>query len=90
MLGLVVLVPKPTYMLIDNVAVLPERQHSGLGRMLPAFAEAKARECGYLEVQLHTNELMHENLDWYARLGYQETSRMFDSGFRRVFMKKHL
>lgn len=90
LLGLVVLVPKPTYMLIDNVAVLPERQHSGLGRMLLAFAEAKARECGYLEVQLYTNELMHENLDWYARLGYQETSRMFDSGFRRVFMKKHL
>jgi len=90
LLGLVVLVSKPAYMLIDNVAVMPERQRSGLGRMLLAFAEVKARERGYLEVQLYTNEFMHENLAWYARLGYQETSRMYDSGFKRVFMKKHL
>jgi N-acetylglutamate synthase-like GNAT family acetyltransferase len=90
LLGLVVLVPKPAYMLIDNVAVMPKRQRSGLGGILLAFAEAKARERGYLEVQLYTNELMCENLAWYARLGYHETSRGYDSGFRRVFMKKNL
>lgn len=90
LVGLVVLVRTPAYMLIDNVAVIPERQGSGLGRMLLEFAEARARECGYVEVQLYTNELMHENLAWYARLGYQETSRMYDSGFRRVFMRKQL
>ena len=90
LLGLVVLVPKPNYMLIENVAVMPERQRWGLGRMLLAFAEANARQRGYLEVQLYTNELMHENLAWYARLGYQETSRSCDSGFRRLFMKKQL
>jgi|HubBroStandDraft_5_1064220.scaffolds.fasta_scaffold13494_3 ribosomal protein S18 acetylase RimI-like enzyme len=90
LLGLVVLVPKPVYMLIDNVAVTPERQRSGLGRKLLDFAEAKAREQGYLEVQLYTNELMHENLAWYRRLGYEETSRTYDLGFRRVFMKKQM
>ncbi len=59
-LGLVVLITKPGYMLIDNIAVLPERQRSGLGRILMAFAEASARERGYVEVRLYTNELMHE------------------------------
>jgi GNAT superfamily N-acetyltransferase len=67
---------------------MPEKQ--GSGRMLLDFAEEKARERGYLEVRLYTNELMHENLAWYARLGYQETSRLCDSGFRRVFMKNSL
>jgi ribosomal protein S18 acetylase RimI-like enzyme len=90
LLGVVVLVPKPAYMLIDNVAVIPEKQRSGLGHMLLAFAEATARERGYVEVQLYTNELMHENLAWYTKLGYQATSRRYDSGFRRVFMKKRL
>jgi ribosomal protein S18 acetylase RimI-like enzyme len=90
LLGLVVLVPKRAYMLIDNVAVIPKRQRSGLGSMLLAFAETTAKEHGYVEVQLYTNELMHENLAWYTRLGYQETSRGYDSGFRRVFMKKQL
>jgi ribosomal protein S18 acetylase RimI-like enzyme len=90
LLGLIVLVPKQAYMLIDNIAVVPERQRLGLGRMLLAFAEATAKERGYAEVQLYTNELMHENVAWYARLGYRETSRMYDSGFRRVFMKKQL
>jgi ribosomal protein S18 acetylase RimI-like enzyme len=77
-------------MLIDNVAVMPERQRSGLGRMLLAFAEATAKERGYVEVQLYTSELMYENLAWYTKLGYQETFRRYDSGFRRVFMKKRL
>ena len=90
LVGLVVLVPKPAYMLIDNLAVMPGRQRSGLGSMLLAFAEATARERGYVEVQLYTNELMHENLAWYTKRGYQETSRKYDSGFRRVFMKKQV
>lgn len=90
LVGLIVLVPKPAYMLLDNVAVMPERQQSGLGRVLLAFAEAKAKDCGYVELQLYTNELMHETLAWYSRLGYQETARQYDSGFRRVFMKKQL
>jgi hypothetical protein len=30
--GLVVLLPKPDHLLLDNVAVIPERQGSGLGR----------------------------------------------------------
>lgn len=90
LVGLVVLISKPAYMLLDNVAVMPERQQSGLGSRLVAFAETKAKERGYAEVQLYTNEMMLENLAWYSRLGYREISRRYDSGFSRVFMKKQL
>jgi ribosomal protein S18 acetylase RimI-like enzyme len=86
--GLVVLVPEPDYMLVENVAVAPERQRLGFGRRLVEFAEARSRQCGYREIRLYTNELMYENLAWYRRLGYQETSRWLDSGFKRVFMSK--
>ena len=88
--GIVVLVAKPDYLLLDNVAVLPEKQGLGFGRGLIAFAEAEARQRGYGEIQLYTNELMHENLALYAKLSYQEISRRVDSGFKRVFMRKNL
>jgi len=86
--GLVVLVPKADSMLLENVAVAPEKQRLGFGRRLIEFAEARARQCGFRKIHLYTNELMYENLAWYARLGYQETTRRLDSGFQRVFMSK--
>jgi ribosomal protein S18 acetylase RimI-like enzyme len=86
--GLVVLVPEPACMLLENVAVAPDKQRLGFGRRLVEFAEARSRQCGYREIRLYTNELMHENLAWYRRLGYQEISRRLDSGFQRVFMSK--
>jgi ribosomal protein S18 acetylase RimI-like enzyme len=55
-----------------------------------AFAEEKAAEHGLPEVRLYTNEKMHENLDIYARLGFEETGRRLDGGYRRVFMRKRL
>jgi len=88
--GLVVLKRESDYMLLDNVAVKPEHQGSGFGRQLIEFAEARARQCGYDEIQLYTNALMHENLAMYARLGYQEFSRRGDSGFDRVFFRKSI
>jgi len=88
--GLVVLKRESDYMLLDNVAVKPDHQGSGFGRQLIEFAEGRARQCGYDEIQLYTNALMHENLAMYARLGYQEFSRRRDSGFDRVFFRKSL
>jgi len=52
------------------------------------IAEARARQWGYRQIELYTNELMHENLACYARLGYQQTSHRLDAGFKRVFMRK--
>ena len=85
--GLVVLAPEPDHMLLENVAVAPEKQRLGLGTTC-RIRGTRARQCGYREIELYTNELMHENLAWYARLGYQQTSRRLDAGFKRVFMRK--
>jgi GNAT superfamily N-acetyltransferase len=88
--GLVVLLPKTDYLLLDNLAVTPKRQGSGLGRRLVAFAEAEALRLGYAEIRLYTNIAMHENLAIYTKLGYQEFGRAQEDGFSRVFMRKQL
>lgn len=41
-LGILVLLSKPDHLLLDNIAVAPERQGLGLGRRLVAFVEAEA------------------------------------------------
>src|ERR1700693_6378583 len=51
--ALIVLVPKPDHLLLDSVAVRPERQGQGLGRRLVAFAESEARRLGYSELRLY-------------------------------------
>jgi len=88
--GLIVLIPKSDHVLLDNVAVAPAYQRRALGRKLLAFAESFAIERGYGELRLYTHELMTENQSLYARLGYEETERRMDAGYRRVFMRKRL
>jgi len=89
-LGLLVIRPAEDHMFLDNVAVAPGHQGRGLGRELVAFAEEQAIAYGLSEVRLYTNEEMHENLAVYARLGFEESGRGVDGGYRRVFMRKRL
>ena len=86
--GLMILRSKPDHLLISNVAVASAHQGRRLGSRLLAHAEAEARRRGFKEMRLFTNELMHENLTIYARLGWSEYDRAKQDGFRRVFMKK--
>jgi GNAT superfamily N-acetyltransferase len=88
--GVLVLIPEADAMLLDNVAVRPEAQGRGLGRALIAFAEGLAREKGFKAVRLYTNEVMTENIALYGRLGFVETHRGDEKGFRRVYMTKRL
>jgi ribosomal protein S18 acetylase RimI-like enzyme len=88
--GIIVLLPKPDHLLLDNIAVSSGRQGNGLGRRLIAFAEAEARRLGYREVRLYTHETMTENVALYTRLGFVETGRGRDAGYDRVFMTKAL
>ena len=87
---IIVLVPKPDHLLLDNVAVAPERQDLGLGRLLLAFAEAEALRRGYREIRLYTHQTMIENQRLYAAIGYRETGRGTEAGYDRVFMRKRL
>jgi ribosomal protein S18 acetylase RimI-like enzyme len=88
--GVIVLLPRPHHLLLDNVAVAPTRQGSGLGRRLLAFAEAEAVRRGYREIRLYTHQTMTENQRLYAAIGYEETGRGTEAGYDRVFMRKRL
>ena len=88
--AIIVLLPAPNYLLLDNIAVSPARQGLGLGRRLLAFAEAEALRRGYREIRLYTHETMVENQRLYASIGYEETGRGTEAGYDRVFMRKQL
>jgi ribosomal protein S18 acetylase RimI-like enzyme len=88
--GFVILIPEPGYLLLEKVAVLPAAQGRGIGARLLALAEDQAHCLGLGEVQLYTNEAMTENLAYYPRHGYIETGRAEQDGFRRVFFRKRL
>jgi ribosomal protein S18 acetylase RimI-like enzyme len=86
--GFVILVARPGYLLLENVAVLPAAQGRGIGARLLALAEEHARDLGLGEIRLYTNEAMTENIGYYARHGYAETHRARQDGFHRVFFRK--
>jgi GNAT superfamily N-acetyltransferase len=88
--ALIVLLPKPDHLLLDNIAVRPDRQGKGFGRALIEFAEREARRLGFGEIRLYTHEKMTENIALYARIGFVETERRHDGGYDRVFMTKSL
>jgi GNAT superfamily N-acetyltransferase len=88
--GLITLISDGDCILIENVAVHPEAQGRGLGRILMAFADDRARELGISTLRLYTNEAMVENLEIYAHFGYREVDRRTEDGFRRVFLEKTL
>jgi GNAT superfamily N-acetyltransferase len=88
--GIIVLIPEERPMLLDNVAVRPDAQGRGHGRTLIAFAERRAREWGLRAIRLYTNEAMTENVALYGRLGFVETHRAEERGFRRIYMTKRL
>jgi ribosomal protein S18 acetylase RimI-like enzyme len=88
--GYVVLVDEPAMTLLENVAVDPDRQGRGIGRLLIAAAEEHARTTGTHAVRLYTNAVMRENRRLYARLGYAEVSQRSEDAFHRVFLEKRL
>ena len=89
-LGYIVLYSRDDHLHIENVAVFPSQQGTGLGRHLLAFAEAEARRDGIAAIELYTNQHMTENLSFYPRLGYTELGRGEEAGFARVFYRKDL
>lgn len=88
--GVIVLIPKENFLLIENVAVHPSFQEQGIGRKLIEFAITFAEEACIQEVHLYTNELMTENLMYYPKFGFIEVERRIEDGYRRVYMSKSL
>lgn len=88
--GYIVFYPQGDHMLLESVAVLPQAAGRGMGKALIAFCENEARRVGLDAVRLYTNEKMTANLSIYLRLGYTETGRRIEDGFKRVFFEKLL
>jgi GNAT superfamily N-acetyltransferase len=76
--------------LLDNVAVKPSHQGTGVGRALLEYAEAEAQRQGFRSIYLYTHERMTENQLLYAKIGYVEYDRRVEKGFSRVYMRKEL
>lgn len=88
--GLIVLILKKNYLLIENVAVYHIFQGQGIGRRLIEFAFMLAKEADLQEVRLYTNELMTENILYYPKFGFIVLKRSIEDGYRRVYMSKYL
>jgi len=82
--ALIELVVEPDCMLIENVAVRPDRAGRGHGRTLLAHAVEVARAKGRKRLRLYTNGLMAENIALYLRLGYAIDREESTADGRRV------
>ncbi len=86
--GVISLCHAGTSLLIENIAVHPAAQGTGLGRRLMEFAEQEAIRLRLSRLTLYTNEVMTENYAIYIHLGYREVARRTEDGYRRIFMEK--
>ncbi|HEX2126909.1 MAG TPA: GNAT family N-acetyltransferase [Thermoleophilaceae bacterium] len=88
--GLIVLGVDDEGFYVDNVAVDPSHQGSGVGRALLEHAEAVARRRRFDSIYLYTHELMTENRAIYSRAGYVEYDRRRHGGAWLVYLRKRL
>ncbi|MBS9475867.1 GNAT family N-acetyltransferase [Ancylobacter radicis] len=88
--GVLVLQARDDDLLIDSLATAPMAQGSGLGNVLLAAGEARARALGRTTARLYTGEPLSANIQWYRRKGYmiERVEQMPDR--RLVHMAKAL
>ena len=83
-IGGLVVIPQPDFMLLANVAVHPKHAGAGLGRALIGLAESVSLDQGYRELRLTTHVDMPDNVRLYEHLGWSEIERKGN----KVSMKK--
>ncbi|MFI9829908.1 GNAT family N-acetyltransferase [Streptomyces sp. NPDC051913] len=88
--GLVVIEERADHLFLDNIAVHPDAQGTGVGGRLLRFVDAHARALGLTEVRLYTNALMWENQKIYPKYGYEVVERKVDGPYDRVHYRKLL
>lgn len=71
LLGVLVLEPRAKDMLVWSVAVAPEAQRKGIGKLMMDTAELRARQFGHGVMRLYTGSKLAHLIDWYKRLGYE-------------------
>jgi ribosomal protein S18 acetylase RimI-like enzyme len=88
--GLVVVEARADHLYLDNIAVHPDAQGTGVGGRLLRFVDAHARALGLSEVRLYTNAMMWENQKIYPKYGYEVLERRVDGPYDRVHYRKRL
>ncbi|MFD3532540.1 GNAT family N-acetyltransferase [Streptomyces sp. NPDC058664] len=88
--GLVVVIHEADHLCLDEIAVHPDAQGTGLGRLLLDWVERHAGELGLPEVRLLTNAMMWENQKLYERYGYEVVERRADGPYDRIHYRKFL
>jgi GNAT superfamily N-acetyltransferase len=88
--ALIEMIPRADHLLIENIAVSPAHQRSGIGRRLLAHAEQVAASLGHLEIRLYTNALFAGNVRLYQRMGYAIDREAAIEGGVRVDMSKRI
>lgn len=78
------------HLLIDNLAVAPEAQGRGFGRMLLAEAERQARAAALARLRLYTHARIASNIALCRRAGFSDVARVTEKGFDRVYMERVL
>lgn len=89
--GLISLLPvSESTLSVENVAVLPAAQGTGVGRRLMEFAQERALDLGLRRLALFTNAAMTEIVTLYSHLGFVEVDRRHEDGYQRVCFEKEL
>jgi len=66
---------------LSRLAVLPEYQRFGLGRMMMQWAEERARKLRVREVRGEVRTVLPELLEYYKRMGYRPFARRSGRGY---------
>ena len=74
-LALIEMIPMNDHLLIENLAVRPDKQGQGLGDRLLRHAERLALSLRLNELRLYTNAAFTSNLMFYSRRNYHEFRR---------------
>ena len=90
LVGLLETILRPDHLWIENVAVAPEWQGRGYGRLLLDQAERRAIQSGRAEIRLLTNQAFTANLELYARRGYTVNRTEPFRGGTTVHMSKRI
>lgn len=86
--GAIILIETDDAMLVENLAVDPSVQRTGVGRQLMEYAEELASGLGLRRVVLHRNDVNLQHHDFFSHLGYVEADRRSALGQRQGFVEK--
>ena len=88
--GLIETAANEDHLWIENIAVKPEDQRNGFGKILIRKAEELAKDAGLVELRLLTNAAFESNIQLYEKTGFVVDRSVPFMGGITVYMSKTL